>query len=141
MPTTPIKIPAAYVTGQALFYADAANNAVAVSQTSPLPVAIKRSAATPLAGSTSSPQVVGPFAPVDTRSVMLTLSGTWSGSVQVLRSVDGGITKIPVTMGGAPWALFSTNCCEAIWEESEAAATLYLNISLTSGTLTYRLAQ
>ena len=48
---------------------------------------------------------------------------------------------LPVTIGGSPWARFSGNCCEPVWEESETVAKLYLDIQLASGSLTYRLAQ
>lgn len=61
--------------------------------------------------------------------------------MKVLRSTDGGTTKLPLTIGGSAWGQFTGNCCEAIWEESEAAARLYRDIALTSGTVNYRLGQ
>ena len=72
---------------------------------------------------------------------MLALSGSWSGTVKVLRSTDGGATKLPLTIAGASWGQFTANCCEAIWEESEAAARLYLDITLIAGSASYRLGQ
>jgi hypothetical protein len=72
---------------------------------------------------------------------MLQLSGTWTGTVKLLRSSDGGTTKLPLTLAGAAWGQFTANCCEPVWEESETAATLWLDVALTSGTLAYRLAQ
>jgi len=58
-----------------------------------------------------------------------------------MRSTDNGVTVVPVTLGGAPWAIYTTNCCEPVWDESEAAALLYLQITLSSGSVNYRLAQ
>jgi len=72
---------------------------------------------------------------------VLTLSGTWTGQVQLLRSVDGGATRLPVTAAGQAYGAYSQNVCEPIWEESEAAATLYLGITVTSGTVNYRVGQ
>jgi hypothetical protein len=72
---------------------------------------------------------------------MLTLSGTWTGTVKLLRSVDGGTTRLPVTSAGLPYGAFTANACEPVWEESEAAALLYLDVTLASGTVTYRMGQ
>jgi hypothetical protein len=44
-------------------------------------------------------------------------------------------------MAGAGWALFTANCCEPVWEDSEAGAQLYLSVTLASGTLAYRVSQ
>lgn len=46
-----------------------------------------------------------------------------------------------MTIGGSPWARFTANCCEPVWEESESVAKLYLDIQISSGSLNYRLAQ
>jgi hypothetical protein len=59
----------------------------------------------------------------------------------VKRSVDDGDTKLPLTVGGLPWAAFTGNACEPVAEESESGAAYYLDVTLASGTLTYRLAQ
>ena len=72
---------------------------------------------------------------------MLALTGTWAGTVQVLRSTNGGASSQALTMGGTAWGNFTGNCCEPVWDESEAAAQLYLQITLTSGSVTYRIAQ
>lgn len=141
MPPTPIASPAGYATANAMAYADGDGNVAIVSSQQPLPVQTKFVAATPLTGSTTATGVFGPFVPTLDRSVMLALSGTWSGTVKVLRSTDGGATRVPLTVAGSVWAQFTGNCCEAVWDESEAGATLYLDVSLTSGSLAYRLAQ
>ncbi|NBC37646.1 hypothetical protein GTZ99_13910 [Novosphingobium sp. FSY-8] len=104
-------------------------------------VAVAAPTTTALAGTASSSGVYGPYHPVSGRSVILSLAGSWSGSVQVLRSTDAGGTRLPVTIGGGVWGLFTGNCCEGVWDESEAGAELYLSIQLTDGTVTYRMAQ
>lgn len=98
---------------------------------------------TPLAGvdTTAGAQDFGPFTPQLGRAIWLTLSGTWSGTTQVLRSTDGGTTRLPLTIAGGAWGSFTANCNEPVTEESDAAATYYLRITLTSGSATYRMAQ
>lgn len=139
----PVALPAGYVTGQAIAYVTAADHAVLVSTTAPLPVTQTATAATttPLAGSTAVSTTLGPFTPELGRAIWLTLSGTWTGAAQVLRSTDGGTTKLPLTAAGVPYASFTANVNEAVAEESCAGASWYLAATISSGTLTYRLAQ
>lgn len=137
----PIISPSGYAATRALAFADADGNAVLASAALPLPVTLGADPTVPLAGTTSASGSFGPYQPALGREAILTLSGNWAGTVRVLRSTDGGTTKLPLTMTGATWAQFSGNCCEPVWQEAEAAARLYLDITLASGTLTYRLAQ
>jgi len=140
---TPIRFPGNFAPGLAVSYSGA-EGAVLVSQASPLPVAVAAGGAAapaPLAGTASTSGNLGPFAPVSGRAVMLALSGTWAGTVRVMRSTDGGTTLLPLTVGGADWAVYAGNACEAVWEEAEAGATLWLTVALTSGAVTYRMAQ
>lgn len=137
---TPIQNPAGYVPSRAMTFADQAGNSAMVSAAAPLPVTTLTEPPAPLVGSTSGNTVAGPFIPALGRALMLCLSGTWTGSVRLLRSTDGGTTRLPVTLGGSPWAEYDANCCEAVWEELDAGASLHLDIALTSGTLNYRLA-
>lgn len=139
MPGTPIQSPASYVPSRATAFADIDGTSLLVSSSNPLPVTLNGGSTTPLAGSTSATGSVGPFAPVIGCPVMLMLSGTWTGLVKVMRSTDGGTTRLPLTVAGGSWAQFSANCCEPVWEESDPAATLYLDVALASGTLAYRI--
>ncbi|HEX4847626.1 MAG TPA: hypothetical protein VFV30_05745 [Novosphingobium sp.] len=139
MPGTPIQSPASYVPSRATAFADADGTSLLVSSSNPLPVTLNGGSTTPLAGSTSATGSAGPFTPVIGRPVMLMLSGTWTGLVKVMRSTDGGTTRLPLTVAGGSWAQFSANCCEPVWEESDPAATLYLDVTLASGTLAYRI--
>ena len=142
MPTSPLKTPAGYVPQMAVAFANASGEAEIVSAGNPIPVQEQPFSPAPaLVGTLSASGIVGPFQPRPGRAVVLTLSGTWAGSVRLVRSTDGGATKFPVTAGGLSWGLFTGNICEPVWEESEAAALLYLDASLTSGTLSYRMGQ
>lgn len=142
MPNSPIQSPAGYVPSRATAYADVDGTALVVSNASPLPVTLAAiQSASALAGSTAATGVLGPYQPALDRPVVLALSGTWAGTVRVLRSTDGGASKLPLTAAGSPWAQFTASCCEAIWEESDGTARLYLDVTLTSGTLFYRMAQ
>lgn len=138
-----ILAPGGFVPQQAVSFAATDGKSVAVDGANPLPVAVpanRAATSTPLAGSTSASTVAGPFAPQLGREIVLTLSGTFAGSVALLRSVDGGTTKVAATLGGSALA-WSAPVNEIVWLETEAAATLYLQITLSSGTLTYRVAQ
>lgn len=138
---TPIQNPVGYAVTRAVAYADVDGSMIQVASASPLPVTFGAASTTPLTGNASVSAIVGPYLPALGRAVMLVLTGTWSGSVSVVRSVDGGATRQPLTVNGAAWGQFTGNVCEAVWEESEAAAQLYLDIALTSGSVSYRLAQ
>jgi hypothetical protein len=142
MPSPPIQSPASYVPSRAAAFADVDGTSLLVSASNPMPVSIgPAAAAAPLAGSTAASGVLGPFAPAAGRPVVLALSGTWLGTVTIKRSTDSGTTKLPLTIGGSIWGQFTANACETVWEETEAGAALYLDVALSSGTLTYRLAQ
>lgn len=138
---TPIQNPATYIPVQALSFAQADGNSGLVSADLPLPVSILRAAGAALAGSIATSGQVGPFAPAAGRPVVLSLTGNWLGMVRVLRSVDAGATRLPLTIAGEPWGEFTANACETVWEEYEDNARLYLDITLASGTLTYRVSQ
>lgn len=118
-----------------------ASLAVTVGNAAPIAVSLSQPTTTALAGSTATTGVVGPFTPVLGRAAVLMLSGSWAGTIKVSRSTDGGATRQPLTVAGAPWAQFTANACEAVWEESDPTARLYLEITLTSGTVNYRLSQ
>lgn len=138
---TPIQSPSGYAATRAVAFADTDGSALIASLATPLPVTLNTAATTPLAGTAAVSAVAGPFQPALDRGVVLALSGTWAGTVKLLRSTDGGATKLPLTVAGTSWGQYSANCCEPVWEESEASARLYLDIALTSGSLTYRLGQ
>lgn len=143
----PVRTPGGFAPAFALGQAGPDGHLLLVSADNPLPVtggsgaAAPAPAPTPLAGATSVSNVVGPFDPVPGRPVYLQLSGTWQGRVQVLRSVDGGATKVPLTVAGQHWGVFTGPSCEPVWEEGDAAARLYLDLQPASGTIAYRVSQ
>lgn len=146
MPIVPISYPARFAPGVALNYADVSGNATLVSQSAPLPVSISAAssgstAPAPLSGTTTIAKTVGSFVPVVARPIVVTLTGTWTGSVKLLRSIDGGVTKQSLTLAGAPWGEYIANVNEPAWEENELAAVFYLQLTPLTGTISYRLAQ
>jgi hypothetical protein len=142
MPKYPISPPASYVTPTAIGFADSAGDLALVGAETPLPVTTSREAAPPpLAGETSQALLAGPFVPVLDAPVHLELRGEWSGQVSLQRSADGGATRSAVTAGGMPWASFTGPANEVVWQEGELGASLYLDITLASGTLSYRMSQ
>ena len=142
MPTIPVATPANYATLSAIGYAEADSTLSTVSADKPLPVStVSMPAPAALSGTTTASGVVGPFTPNSDKSIVLALSGSWTGTVKVLRSTDGGAIKLPITAGGVAWGVFSANCCEAVWQETVVGAALYLDLALSSGSLTYRMAQ
>lgn len=142
MSLIPILAPSGFVPQAAIAFCQSDGNAQIVGANNPLPVApIPFVAPAPLSGSATASVVAGPYVPQAGRPVILALSGTWTGQVKVLRSTDSGVTKLPLTAGGSPYAVFTTAGCEAVWEESEAGASLYLDMTVSTGTITYRMGQ
>lgn len=139
----PVSVPSGYLTGQAIAYLAPNDHAVLVSTAAPLPVRLTPAAAvsTALIGQTSTSGAIGPFAPEPGRAIWLTLTGSWTGSVQLLRSTDGGATRLPLTAAGQPYASYTANANEAVIEDACAGVGYWLAVTLASGTLTYRLAQ
>ncbi|TMM48407.1 hypothetical protein [Qipengyuania marisflavi] len=137
-----VEAPGGFAPLIALGQEDAAGICAAVGPANPLPTfAARPQSPAPLSGQAAAPQVAGPFTPAPFAPVYLRLSGAWEGSVRLLRSTDGGATKFPVTIGGAQWGVFAANACEPVWEDSEAGAELYLELTPQSGTISYRVSQ
>jgi len=139
----PVTAPAGAVPELALAFAGSDGNATTVSAASPLPVLATPQPATsaPLAGTAAASGTVGPFLPQLGRPIWLTLTGTWSGTATLLRSADGGATRLPLTVAGQPWGVFSANGQEPVMEESSAEASYYLFFQLQSGSAGYRVSQ
>ena len=140
---TPIETPAKYAPVAAIGFADETGNFVLASADRPMPVGSAPRPESPAAlfGMVTLDSLAGPFEPVPGRPVVLQLHGDWTGTVQLQRSVDGGTTRVPVTIGGQAWARFTANACEPVWAEEEAGAQLYLDCRIASGSLSYRVSQ
>lgn len=140
----PIASPAGFVTPHVLELANGDGTASAVGVANPIPVAASPTAARSIAltGSASGAALVGPFTPDLGRSIWVTLSGSWSGSVSLLRSADGGATRVPLTYAdGSAKGVWTAPVNAPVAEESQAGATYYLSVTLSSGTVTYRVTQ
>lgn len=82
------------------------------------------------------------FVPELGRPIVLTLSGSWEGTVRLLRSTDEGATCLPLTYSnGMPKAVWTGNMNAPVVEETVAGASYYLDFVRTSGTLSFRLEQ
>lgn len=141
---TPIAAPASYVNPVATGHSAADGSFQLTSKAAPMPVSVSgptTSQAGALSGTTAASTLIGPFFPVAGVPVIVTLDGTWTGTAQLMRSTNGGATLRALTIGGAVWGRFTANACEPVWEEGNADAGLYLQITLTSGTLNYEIGQ
>lgn len=139
----PISVPAGFAPAYALGFSDAESRLSIVSHDAPLPVSLTGQLSTlpdPLSGETSASTLAGPFLPNPGAPIVVTLSGVWTGTVQVLRSIGSG-PLLPLRIGGITWGTFHEQGCEQIWIETEQGAAFHLDIALTSGTLSYRMAQ
>ena len=142
MSSIPIDIPASFVPAVAISTGQPGSEARFVDAANPLPVRpVRGTAPAPLAGSASASAQVGPFLPELDRPIRLGLSGSWTGRVRLLRSIDGGATREPLTLAGASWASFTANANEVVAEESVAGASYYLDLAISAGTIAYRVAQ
>lgn len=91
----------------------------------------------------------GPFTPQLAREIWLTLNATAaaSGTARLLRSTDGGATKVGLTAGGVAIGAYTFSAItgaivnEIVSVETDAAATYYLSITLSAGTVAVRVAQ
>ena len=138
----PIKTPAGYATAVAVGFADASGNLVTAGPATPLPVTASAAVIVdPLVGVATQTGVAGPFAPSGSAPIVLQLSGDWEGTVSLLRSTDDGATRHPLTLAGEPWGVYLGNICEPVWTEGEQAAQFYLDMTIASGTLAYRVSQ
>lgn len=143
MNATPVvRNPAAYVTPVAIGTTDASGNLSLIGNGSPLPIALSPTPGAPaIAGTLTSSGLVGPFIPSGPAAIVIQLDGDWSGTVRLVRSVDGGQSVSPLKIAGSEWAVYTANGVEQAWTETEAGASFYLNAEITSGTLAYRVSQ
>jgi hypothetical protein len=115
--------------------------------------------ASPFIAATSAPltatvsdtvaHVLGPMTPQLARQIWVTLNATVqaSGTVQLLRSTDGGTTKLAITRDSVAIGSFAFSATtgaivnEPVQIETDASASYYLAITLTAGTVAVRVAQ
>jgi hypothetical protein len=107
MTSTSISIPAGFAPAYAMGFSDIGGQFALVSDTAPLPVATSAPAPSPLSGQSAASGIVGPFNPTAGRVIVVTLDGEWDGSVRLLRSTDGGLTMVPLRVGGEAWGEYT----------------------------------
>jgi hypothetical protein len=107
----------------------------------PLSSSASPATSTPVTGSTTSSTTLGPFTPQLGRDlgVIITCTGTCTG--QLLSSADGGVTKLPLTIGGAVWASYTGAVNEDAWTPTITGQTFYLALTATGGTTTGTMTQ
>lgn len=144
MAKPPVSTPAGFAPTFAIGYSDAEAKLTTVTLADPLPVTMT-TAASPappaLSGQTAAPLVAGPYNAAPGLPVTVALSGTWTGSVQLLRSIDGGATRLPLRIGGSAWGTFDEPGVEQVWIDNETGVSFYLDIAPISGTVSYRVSQ
>jgi hypothetical protein len=138
-----IEDPARFVPLMALSFGSEGAPAILVDGDHPLPTVrlMQSASSTPLAGEATASGIFGPFVPDTGLPIWLSLSGSWTGSVQLLRSVDGGATKLPLTIAGQPWASFTGSGHEVVAQECSHEASYWLAVTIVSGALAYRVSQ
>lgn len=136
-----VEAPGGFAPRQAVSFGAAGDAAIAVTRATPLPAEtiVTASVCVPLAGTSSGAQTVGPFIPELGRPILIALSGSWSGSVQLLRSTDGGATRLPLAPGGIVMGTYTAAGVDAPWIETESGAAFYL--SLPASGIAYRVSQ
>ena len=141
MTSPSISVPAGFAPAYAVGFADASGGLAVASHAAPLPVATSAPAPAPLAGQAAASMLAGPFDATAGRAIVVTLDGEWTGTVRLLRSTDGGATRLPLRVGGSAWAEYTASGCEQAWSETEEGVTFYLDVALSSGTVNYRVSQ
>lgn len=137
-----IESPAGYATSFAIGYSDPAGDLALVTAATPLPVACQTVAPPPpMAGTAAVSGLIGPYSAAPAIPIHLQLGGTWEGRVSLVRSVDNGATTHGLTIGGMRWASYTANANEPAWQDNDASATFYLDITLASGAVSYRVSQ
>ena len=138
----PLQTPGGFAPAVAIGLDDGSGNLALVADARPMPVCLAPlTLPAPLEGEATGDLIAGPFAPTSHGAIYCTLAGDWQGSVRIRRSTDDGATLHDLSLAGGPWGIFNGNACEPVWEEGEAGATLWLDCTIASGTLSYRLAQ
>lgn len=96
---------------------------------------------TPVTGSFGAAGQSATFSPMPGRDFNVSLWGTFSGTVQLERSLDGAANWLPITAAGTQLYQWTAPASETA-SEAEAGVLYRLNCTAyTSGTINYRLSQ
>jgi hypothetical protein len=146
MANVQVQAPGGFAPATAIGFGALGSGVTTVDPSNPLPVATGASQAAArsavLAGNAVSSGLIGPFTPDLGRAIWVTLSGSWTGTVRVKRSTDGGTTLLPLTyIDGSARGMWSASVNAPVGEESVAGVAWFLDFQRTGGTLTYRMEQ
>lgn len=137
---TRILAPGGYGPLVGLAFGGVGEPAIAVSGVTPLPVVgVPGAGAPPVTGRLQATGRSAPIALTVGRAVMLTLSGSWTGTIALRRSIDGGATSAPLTAAGHTIE-FDAAVNEVVWVEPEEGAALVLDAVLMDGAVDFRVA-
>lgn len=110
----------------------------------PITPAKDMTSASGLAPVTGSFSATGPsvaFSPIASRAFNVSLWGTFSATIQLERSFDGGTTWLPITAAGTQLYLWTAPASE-VAEEYEYGVQYRVRCTFyTSGTVNYRISQ
>jgi hypothetical protein len=113
-----------------------------MASTQQVVVVTTAASSSPITGTVTTTGNTPTFTPQLGRDMYLTLSGTFSGTVQVQRTTDNGSTWNNITIsGGQQWGHYTGACDEVVETPTDSASKYRLSITLSSGSVTYRLAQ
>jgi hypothetical protein len=114
-----------------------------MASTQQVVVVTTAASSTPVSGSAANgaaPSAM--FTPQLGRDMYLSLSGGWTGTVRIQRSTDNGSTWNNITIGGGqPWGVYTGACDEVVETPTDGASKYRLLFTISTGTVTYRLAQ
>jgi hypothetical protein len=97
---------------------------------------------TSVTGTVSASTSSAIFTPDLLRSIWVHTWGTWTGTVQLMRSTNGGLTWYPITTSsGTVKGQWTTNVNAAITEETCIGAVYQIQFTWTSGTMNYEIRQ
>ena len=96
----------------------------------------------PVSGTVSVSGASNSLVTTPSYNLYLTLTGTWVGTVRLQKSIDNGVNWHLVTShSGTSVYEFTQNCDEALFTVTDPKARYRLQFVMTSGSVTYRLAQ
>lgn len=102
---------------------------------------VEASTIAPVASTASANGFSTVFSATPGYKLYLTLTGTWTGSVSLLRSTDGGFNWNQVTHQDGVPVTITQNCDESLTMVTQADVKYRLEFAVASGTIIYRLAQ
>ncbi|MFG1302195.1 hypothetical protein V5F49_20620 [Xanthobacter sp. V3C-3] len=113
----------------------------ALSVTNPAPVTLANGASgiAPVTGTLGATGYSSPFTPIPGRPFNFTATGTFVATIVLVRSFDGGATKVPLTALGSALYTFTGPFSESYTEDESGVQYSLQCTAYTSGTITYRL--